>query len=218
VEIIGLEIGREQACVVVCDEDNNCDTAFFEIEVIEFGELPTANDDRDTTDKGVPIILNVKENDIPFGVGEDGLKILEDPMFGEAIANLDGSVTYFGDEFCEREDEFQYTLCNSNGCDTATVTIYLACIDIVIFTAMSPNRDNINDVFYISGIEEFPQSELRIFNRWGNLVYQATNYQNDWTGTWKNNQELPDGTYFYQLDLNEPNDDRHFEGFIELHR
>ena len=218
VEIRGVEIGREKACVVVCDEDNNCDTAFFEIEVIEFGELPTANDDRDTTDKGVPVILNVKENDIPFGVGEDGLQILEQPMFGRAIANLDGSVTYFGDEFCERADEFKYTLCNSNGCDTATVTIYLACVDIVIFTAVSPNRDGQNDVFYIAGIEEFPQSKLTIYNRWGNIVYQVTNYQNDWTGTWKNSQELPDGSYFYELELNEPNDNRMFRGFLELHR
>ena len=218
VEIRGIDIGRETACIVVCDEDNNCDTAFFEIEVIEFGELPIANDDRDTTDKGVPIILNVKENDIPFGVGEGGLNILVDGMFGDAIVNLDGSVTYFGDQYCEREDEFTYTLCNSNGCDTATVTIYLACVDIVIFTAVSPNRDGRNDVFYISGIEEFPQSELRIYNRWGNLVYQVINYQNDWTGTWKNNQELPDGTYFYQLELKEPNDNRMFEGFLELHR
>ncbi|GEM_PF-1961820 len=218
VEIRGVEIGREKACVVVCDEDNNCDTAFFEIEVIEFGELLTANDDRDTTDKGVPVILNVKENDIPFGVGEDGLQILEQPMFGRAIANLDGSVTYFGDEFCERADEFKYTLCNSNGCDTATVTIYLACVDIVIFTAVSPNRDGQNDVFYIAGIEEFPQSKLTIYNRWGNIVYQVTNYQNDWTGTWKNSQELPDGSYFYELELNEPNDNRMFRGFLELHR
>ncbi len=218
VEIRGIEIGREKACVVVCDEDNNCDTAFFEIEVIEFGELPIANDDRDTTDKGVPIILDLKDNDVPFGVGEDGLNILDKPMFGRAIVNLDGSVTYFGDEFCEREDEFTYTLCNSNGCDTATVTIYLACVDIVIFTAVSPNRDGENDMFYIAGIEEFPQSELRIYNRWGNIVYQVRNYQNDWMGTWKNNQELPDGTYFYQLELNEPNDNRTFEGFLELHR
>lgn len=218
VEIRGIDIGRETACIVVCDEDNNCDTAFFEIEVIEFGDLPIANDDRDTTDKGVPIILNVKENDVPFGVGEDGLTILEQPMFGDAIPNFDGSVTYFGDEYCEREDQFTYSLCNSNGCDTATVTIYLSCVDIVIFTAVSPNRDGNNDVFYIAGIEEFPQSKLTIYNRWGNIVYQVTNYQNDWRGTWKNNQELPDGAYFYLLELNEPNDNRRFRGFLELHR
>ena len=218
VEYTGQGIGGEQACIVLCDEDNICDTAFFDIEVIEFLELPTAVDDVDTTDKGVPLILNVKENDIPFGVDENGLQIIEDPLFGEAILNLDGSITYFGDEFCERDDQFVYTLCNSNGCDTATVFIYIECVDIVIFTAMSPNRDGINDVFFISDIEEFPNSELIIYNRWGNIVFQTTNYQNNWAGTWKNSQELPDGTYFYQLMLNEPNDDRMFEGFIELHR
>ncbi len=218
IEYTGQGIGREQACIVLCDEDNNCDTAFFDVEVIEFLELPTAVDDVDTTDKGVPIVLNVKENDIPFGVDEDGLQIIEEPLFGEAILNLDGSITYFGDEFCERDDQFSYTLCNSNGCDTATVSIYIKCVDIVVFTAMSPNRDGINDVFYISDIDKFPNSELKIYNRWGNVVYQTTNYQNNWTGTWKNNQELPDGTYFYQLSLNEPNDERMFEGFIELHR
>ena len=75
-----------------------------------------------------------------------------------------------------------------------------------------------NAIFYIAGIEEFPQSKLTIYNRWGNIVYQVTNYQNDWRGTWKNNQELPDGAYFYLLELNEPNDNRMFRGFLELHR
>jgi len=218
IEYTGKGIGREQACVVLCDEDNICDTAFFDIEVIEFLELPTAVDDIDTTRKGVPIVLNVKENDIPFGVEEDGLEIITEPLFGDAILNLDGSITYFGDEFCEREDQFTYRLCNSNGCDTATVSIYILCFDVIVFTAMSPNRDGINDVLFISDIDKFPNSELKIFNRWGNIVYQTTNYQNDWNGTWKNNQELPDGTYFYRLRLNEPDDDRMFEGFIELHR
>ncbi len=218
VEYTGVGIGEEMACVALCDENNICDTAFFDITVIEFSELPTANDDVDTTSKGVPIVLNIKENDIPFGVGEDGLNILDNPLFGKAIPNLDGSVTYFGDEFCEREDQFTYTLCNSNGCDTATVRIFIKCVDIVVFTAVSPNRDGFNDVFYISEIEKFPNSELKIYNRWGNIVFQTKNYQNDWRGTWKNDLELPDGTYFYRLELNEPNDNRMFEGFLELHR
>ncbi|MEM1119068.1 MAG: gliding motility-associated C-terminal domain-containing protein [Bacteroidota bacterium] len=218
VEYTGVEVGQETACIVLCDENNICDTAFFDITVAFFPDLPIANDDVDTTDKGVPIVLNVKENDIPFGVDEDGLNILDPPLFGEAIPNLDGSITYFGDEFCEREDLFTYTLCNPNGCDTATVRIYIECVDIVIFTAVSPNRDGINDVFYIAGIEKFPSSELKIYNRWGNIVLQTLNYQNDWRGTWKNDLDLPDGTYFYQLELNDPNDDRMFEGFFELHR
>ena len=218
IEYTGVDIGRESACIVICDTRNICDSAFFDVEVIEFGELPVAVDDVDTTDRGVPIVLNVRENDIAFGVTEEGLTIVEEPLFGEVFINLDGSITYFNDDFCERNDEFTYSICNDIGCDTATVTIYIRCIDIVVFTALSPNGDGVNDEFFISGVEEFPNSVLTIYNRWGNIVYRATNYQNDWTGTWRNNQDLPDGTYFYQLELNEPDNNRRFEGFLELHR
>ena len=63
--------------------------------------------------------------------------------------NLDCSVTYnASDEYCERQDSFTYVVCNPNGCDTATVFIWLECTDIVIFNAVSPNGDGINDVFY----------------------------------------------------------------------
>jgi gliding motility-associated-like protein len=218
IEYSGNSIGREEACIVICDENNNCDTVFFDVEVVEFGELPVAVDDVDTTDRGIPVILDVMENDVPFGVGEGGLTIVDDPMFGEIHLNSDGSITYIADQYCERGDQFSYSLCNDKGCDTAVVSIYVRCVDIEIFTALSPNQDGINDVFFISGIEEFPKSELTIYNRWGNLVYKVVNYQNDWAGTWKGSQELPDGTYFYRLNLNDENDNRMFEGFIELHR
>ena len=218
VEYSGVDLGIDSACIVVCDDRGNCDSAFFSVEVIEFFGLPHAVDDVDTTKKGVPVVLNVKENDIPFGVPDDGMFIVEEPLYGEALLNLDGSITYFGEEFCERTDQFSYGLCNDVGCDTATVTIYIECIDIVVFTAVSPNRDGINDVFFISGIEEFPNSVLTIYNRWGNVIYKTQNYKNDWAGTWKGNQELPDGTYFYELELNEENDHRMFRGFFELHR
>ncbi len=218
VEYSGVDIGKDSACIVLCDDRGNCDSAFFSVAVVEFFGLPHAVDDVDTTDKGVPIVLNVKENDIPFGVPDDGMFIVDQPLYGEVFLNLDGSITYFGETFCERTDQFSYGLCNDVGCDTATVSIYIDCIDIVVFTAVSPNRDGINDVFFISGVEEFPNSILTIYNRWGNVVYKTQNYKNDWTGTWKGNQELPDGTYFYQLELNEENDQRTFQGFFELHR
>jgi len=132
--------------------------------------------------------------------------------------NLDCSVTYNpDDEICERWDNFDYVICNSNGCDTATVSVFIECTDIVIFTAVSPNGDGINDVFFIAGIEDFPESELVIFNRWGNQVFESENYQNDWAGTWDGNKDLPDGTYFYFLKLN-GEDNRTFRGYFELHR
>jgi len=60
----------------------------------------------------------------------------------------------------------------------------------------------------------FPNAELLMFNRWGNQVFSAKNYRNDWDGTWDGN-ELPDGTYFYVLDDGEGNK---YSGYVQLTR
>ncbi len=217
VEYTGVDLGRDTACVILCDSEGNCDTAYFDALVVEFKELPTAIDDIDTTTIGTPVVIDILSNDTPFGVLEDGISIVEPPLYGEANLNLDGSVTYISDEFCARFDEFTYSICNAIGCDTAVAKVWIECIDIVIFTAVSPNRDTYNDFFFISGIEEFPESRLQIYNRWGERVYDVIGYDNDWAGTWKGNKELPDGAYFYCLELNDE-DNRVFTGFLELHR
>ena len=217
VEYTGVELGKDSACVVLCDNLGNCDSAFFSIQVDEFLDFPTAVDDLDTTRIGSPVVLDIIANDLPYGVPDDGIFLVEESLYGEVNLNLDGSITYVSDEFCERSDQFTYSICNAVGCDTATVTVWIECIDIVVFSAVSPNRDGINDVFYISGIEEFPESRLQIYNRWGERVYDVNGYDNDWEGTWKGNRELPDGAYFYCLELNDE-EKRVFQGFLEIHR
>ncbi|MFM6946911.1 MAG: tandem-95 repeat protein [Flavobacteriales bacterium] len=71
--------------------------------------------------------------------------------------------------------------------------------------AFSPDGDGINDTFVIEGIENIPGQSIIIFNRWGNQVYSASPYQNDWNGNSQSNMnvggdQLPTGTYFYILD------------------
>lgn len=70
----------------------------------------------------------------------------------------------------------------------------------------SPNGDNRSDVFKVSGIEDFPNFKLTIFNRLGNEVY---NYSNNgrvnplwWDGT-HNGKPVPTGVYYYILDFND---------------
>jgi gliding motility-associated-like protein len=217
VNFTGIFTGQDTACIVVCDEFGICDTTFFCIFVEVFDGGPFATFDCDTTFIGTPIVLDVIANDTLWG-GKDSLVILEQPSYGTATVNLDCSVTYNpGDEYCERWDYFVYEVCNVNGCDTALVKVYIECVDIVIFTAVSPNGDNQNDFFHIAGILDFPDNELTILNRWGNEVYNTRSYQNKWAGTYNNNKELPDGTYYYLLKLND-DAGRVFQGFLELHR
>jgi gliding motility-associated-like protein len=217
INFTGVFLGQDTACIVVCDEFGLCDTTNFCIFVNAFNDGPFATFDCDTTFVGTPIVLDVIHNDTLWD-GKGSLVVVEQPSYGTATANLDCSITYNpGDEHCERWDYFVYEVCNQNGCDTALVKIYIECIDIVIFTAVSPNGDGENDFFHIAGILDFPENELVILNRWGNEVYNTRSYRNKWDGTYNNNKELPDGTYYYILKLNDEKN-RVFQGFLEIHR
>ncbi|WP_289058700.1 gliding motility-associated C-terminal domain-containing protein [uncultured Flavobacterium sp.] len=74
---------------------------------------------------------------------------------------------------------------------------------ILIAEAVTPNGDGINDFWVIKNIENYTNSVVRVYNRWGAEVFSAKNYQNDWDGHFKDNsQSLPDSSsYLYQIDL-----------------
>lgn len=216
VEYSGLEVGRDTACIIYCDDTGLCDTTYFCVQVEPYFDPPIAVDDTAYTFTGTPVVIDIKANDILYG-GVDTIYLISQPNYGTATLNLDCSVTYNPeDETCERWDSFQYEVCTPNGCDIATVYVFIECTDIVIFTAVSPNADGQNDEFFIAGIEDFPEAELQIFNRWGNKVFETRNYKNDWKGTYKD-KDLPDGTYFYFLQLNDEGG-RSFKGYLELYR
>ncbi len=91
--------------------------------------------------------------------------------------------------------------------------------EFLIPDAFSPEGDNNNDLFEIKGLDKFPNNNIVIFNRWGNKVYEAEPYLNNWNGV--SNTEvttgdgkLPAGTYFYLLDLG--NDSDPLSGYIYM--
>ena len=95
-----------------------------------------------------------------------------------------------------------YTLStqDQHGCGASDiVTVTVARGDKLFFySAFTPNNDGENDFFYIGNLEKYPDNNLKIYNRYGKQVYNATNYDNLWNGTYLGNQ-LPTGTYFYIL-------------------
>ena len=85
----------------------------------------------------------------------------------------------------------------------------------------SPNNDGVNDELRIRGIENYPANEFSIINRWGNVVYKKKGYDNSWNGTSNmginyGSDQLPEGTYFYILDLGDGQ--KALKGFIYLNR
>lgn len=84
--------------------------------------------------------------------------------------------------------------------------------ETIIPNIISPNGDDVNEAFTIQFIEYFPGSVLRVWNRWGGMVYQSTNYKNsdpfDGSG-------LSDGTYYYELSRS---DGEQFTGTVTITR
>jgi gliding motility-associated-like protein len=60
---------------------------------------------------------------------------------------------------------------------------------------ISANDDGINDFFEIENLPA--NTEVIILNRWGNIVFSSTNYQNNWDGKDNSGRTLVDGVYTY---------------------
>lgn len=111
--------------------------------------------------------------------------------------------TYTGDAvLAAPQAPITYTVVGSSeyGCsDTATVFVDIH-DDIAIPNAFSPNDDGLNDVFQIYNYGYQKIQEFRIFNRWGQLVFQTMDGTKGWDGT-QNGVPVTVGNYYYQIRL-----------------
>jgi gliding motility-associated-like protein len=96
---------------------------------------------------------------------------------------------------------YSLTLTDSNGCLAIESIRLSGPLALTLPTVVTSNSDGLNDFYVILGLESYPNNELQIFNRWGNVVYQETNYQNTWSGKNSSGEQLPEGTYFAILHI-----------------
>ncbi len=92
---------------------------------------------------------------------------------------------------------------------------------LTVYNEFSPNNDGFNDRFEIECIENYSNT-VQVFSRNGNMVFQATNYQNNWDGIANVNgvlnkgEYLPSGTYYYVINI--PELSRNLVGWLQLAR
>ncbi|MBI3136522.1 MAG: gliding motility-associated C-terminal domain-containing protein [Bacteroidetes bacterium] len=96
----------------------------------------------------------------------------------------------------------------ANGCVYEDSVLITALSDpsctIEPLTSFSPNGDAVNETWKIQGIEGFPNNHVTILNRWGDIVFDELNYDNEtvlWTGTLKTGSEAPAGTYYFIIEI-----------------
>ncbi len=95
---------------------------------------------------------------------------------------------------------YRITVVAANGCtstDDAVVTVIPYCVKVM--NAFTPNGDGINDKWLVTnGASCSQQIIVKVFNRYGELVYANDNYNNDWDGRYKG-KPIADGTYYYSI-------------------
>jgi len=101
-------------------------------------------------------------------------------------------------DVCEEEFDFELEF---QVCDTQVPNV---------FTPTASPNDNWNNAFIIDGIEGFPGSTLKVFDRWGSLIFESLNYRNTWDG-----QEVPDGVYYWIFGRS---DGEEYSGFVTILR
>jgi gliding motility-associated-like protein len=153
------------------------------------------------------------ETTLPSGLSTAELQWFESNDGGLTFDEISGATQ--GQHETELvEDSLTYqlsaTVQSGNGIDCPAwsnlLTIPTVLCPYVEFEGISPDGDGLNDYWHVNFIDIYPENTVKIYNRWGNLVWQAEGYDNSsvrWEGTSNNGittgEVLPAGTYYYVI-------------------
>lgn len=184
-----LEDGDEVTAEITCFTNSACPQTLtsnmLPFTVIDF-ELNAGPDL--TIEQGESVILQ-GSSDVQDVIWTPSLN-MSDPNNITPVVNPDQTTTYFltGDNgTCTITDEVTVVVSNS----------------LEIPNTFSPNGDGTNDTWEILGIEKYPNCNIQVYTRWGQLVFQSTGYSASkrWNGTSKNGKELAPSAYYYVINL-----------------
>jgi len=166
--------------------------------------------DYDTTLIDMPVTIAVLANDRKPDGDEFVLSLCGSPSHGIVVLNSDSTITYTPYPGFEGEDSFCYRICDNNKpllCADTLVYIHVkkaSIDDLHAYSGISPNKDGSNDVWKVRGIEKYPDNTVMILNRWGDKIREYAGYNNttrSWDGKNEHGENVPDGTYFYIVDV-----------------
>ena len=168
------------------------------------------------------IVLNSPDLGNGFNVtpyGNDNGSILSETFGGTPPYSYDWTDGSTFENISNLEaGSYSVTVTDSNGCSVrGSITLNQPMV-LEMPSGFSPNDDGRNDYFVVRGIEAYPKNEIKVFNRWGNMVYQKNNYANEWEGTNIQGEPLPDGTYFVLFNAFSTDGTITLKGYVDLRR
>ncbi len=149
----------------------------------------------------------------------------------DSIRRIEGAENTFFEHFIEDEGLESmggcYAVATVDSFNNESEISFVQCVDNCSYfelpNVFSPNGDNINDVYTAKNpLNYVKQIDMKIYNRWGNIVYETDNPLIKWDGKEKNtNKMVPTGVYYYICDVWEPRisglELRSIVGFIHVY-
>ena len=193
-----------------CPEYSNSEVTFDVL------SAPVANNDELVIDDNNPFgQIDLLANDDIFSGYNYVVTVNDSPGVGEFLVS-NSEVEYtpsplLFDGFFDLSYEVCVEGCE-NLCSEALLSILInrsVDADADFPNTITPNGDGVNDEFIFdlltSSPGKYPDNNMIIFNRWGDIVFQAAPYTNNWSGQNDRGQDLPEGTYYYVLELDVAN-------------
>ena len=170
---------------------------------------PDAVDDAVVNSSLSPVTIDVLANDYDNDNDHAELSIVSvtNPSL-VTVQIVEGKIVYYPGGLISATVTFTYVINDPAGLsDEAVVTIENIYPPLVVSEGFSPNGNDNNETWYIQGIENYPNNSVKVFDRWGLLVYQKQHYENfssPWDGRGNTAQQagklLDQGTYYYILE------------------
>lgn len=130
---------------------------------------------------------------------------VSDSTVSNPVAAPPGTTTYY------------YSFQTDNGCTYSDDVRVIVRAELLVFNTFTPNDDGYNDTWTIRSIQNYPSANIDVFDRWGQRVFHSVGYGGEkvWDGTLLG-ARLPEGVYYYYIDLNTGDEEDVYSGYVTI--
>ena len=173
--------------VIVSNQFSCKDTALVMLNVIEAPRADAGSDKWIIEGNSAQLSANATGQNITYSWSPD--VFINDPQSLQPIVNP------------PRDTNYVLKVVSTEGCGTATDTMHVFVYkDVFVPNAFSPNNDGLNDTWNVPALSAYPEFEVTVFNRQGQIIFQNKNSNRPWNGKYKGEPQ-PVGVYVYVIDL-----------------